>query len=74
MNILPDLSGEAYFEPSDSYTRTLHLVECPKCRGSGNDPDYFSSIRSSIRRDCQSCDGKGRVLMRESEFKVWEGK
>ena len=70
MNILPDLSGEAYFEPSDSYTSTLHLVECPKCEGHG-----YPFIGGGLSGEkCEACNGKGKVLMRESEFKVWEGK
>ena len=73
MNILPDLSGEAYFEPSDSYTSTLHLVECPECDGTGESyTDLSNPI--PIRVKCEACNGKGRVLMRESEFKVWEEK
>ena len=57
-------------EDTESYVRTLHLVDCPKCKGTGNEPEGVSSAWI----DCQACDGKGKVLMRESEFKVWEEK
>ena len=71
MNIfLPET--EMLIEDTEAYARTLHLVDCPKCRGTGSDiVDYQPNVPVP---PCPSCDGKGKVLMRESEFKVWEGK
>ena len=73
MNILDDnhiLGPGMLIEDFEGYARTLHLVKCPKCGGEGQ---IFCGKRL-IDEICQACDGKGQVLMRESEFKVWEGK
>ena len=52
------------------YVPALHLVKCPRCRGTGNEPEGLSSEWIA----CQACNGKGKVLMKESEFKIWEEK
>ena len=72
MNIfLPET--EMLIEDTEAYARTLHLVKCPECDGTGESYTDLSN-QIPIRVKCEACNGKGKVLMRESEFKVWEGK
>ena len=61
------------------YVPTLHLVKCPECIGSGQRIEYITndftgwSEVEAISGPCQACNGKGKVLMKENDFKIWEG-
>ena len=50
------------------YVPTLHLAECPHCWGVGK----YQKTTDGPWTHCNVCDGKGKVLMKESDFKIWE--